>query len=550
MAEKCDDVQLVALNIDKMVLTFFNVYNDSTEFTALHAIVDSEDSLPALHFVVGDFNLHHEMWDQSVAADRTKKHHVRESNQLVEVMTLQHGLQLVNEEDGPTTWRSNRTDNADYVLDLLWTRPELAPLSFEVSEDKGNSDHCPLVWELPICHRIALRATVKRGSKEGTKGRPCLISMAEKCDDVQLVALNIDKMVLTFLNVYNNSTEFTALHAIADSEDSLPALHFVVGDFNLHHKMWDQWVAADHTKKRHVRKSNQLVEVTTLQHGLQLVNEEDRLTTWRSNRTDNADYVLNSLWTWPELAPLSFEVLEDKRNSDHCPLVWELPICHRIAPWATVKRGSKEGAVMINAMRYLFSSLPEWYTDHEHVERALAQLSVDLQKIWASCAKTPDFTHHFETWWNKECNVAKRKLMGTKAHRKRTKTHLVMLRTAQAAGHGSPDNLREIVRLQTELVDTLVDLHQARTASHRATSRAKQEFFDGKISKLHEKRIWDVVPWIRAQWQQSNMLLRNRHTGQLVHETAEVAEVLADQFTPADPPPIDMTLVDEMPSAP
>ena len=41
MAEKCSDVQVVALNIDKIVLMFLNVYNDPDEFAALHAIINS-----------------------------------------------------------------------------------------------------------------------------------------------------------------------------------------------------------------------------------------------------------------------------------------------------------------------------------------------------------------------------------------------------------------------------------------------------------------------------------------------------------------------------
>lgn len=166
----CPDVQCIALTINKTNVAFLNVYNDSKKFTVLSYLSECEDSLPRITFAVGDFNLHHASWDRYTRENPSKARHVGKAAELIEIMSLQNELQLINERDGPPTWVSNNIDQQDYVLDLLWCHRDITPTNFEIQpEDHFKSDYRVLTWELPIFFRHKPKLTVKRGSKEGGK---------------------------------------------------------------------------------------------------------------------------------------------------------------------------------------------------------------------------------------------------------------------------------------------------------------------------------------------------------------------------------------------
>ena len=57
--------------------------------------------------------------------------------------------------------------------------------------------------------------------------------------------------VMHFLNVYNDSDQFKALEHLEQQFNTMPDIHIMTGDFNLHHSVWDTKVDfADHQKHR------------------------------------------------------------------------------------------------------------------------------------------------------------------------------------------------------------------------------------------------------------------------------------------------------------
>lgn len=103
----CPDVQCIALMIDKTNVAFLNIYNDSKKFIALSYLSKCKDSLLCITFAVGDFNLHHASWDRYTHENPSKARHVRKAAELIEIMSLQNELQLINKRDGPLMWVSN-----------------------------------------------------------------------------------------------------------------------------------------------------------------------------------------------------------------------------------------------------------------------------------------------------------------------------------------------------------------------------------------------------------------------------------------------------------
>jgi hypothetical protein len=92
-----------------------NVYNHPKDMTAAKAIIDNEDMLPSIDLCMGDFNMHHPLWDPRGIDNRP--------SQLAQALigTLQGHLNLclANAPDNVCTWSSNNSKLNDQVLDLV-----------------------------------------------------------------------------------------------------------------------------------------------------------------------------------------------------------------------------------------------------------------------------------------------------------------------------------------------------------------------------------------------------------------------------------------------
>ena len=61
------DIQCMELSMPNgNVMRFLNVYNDPNQFKALEHLEQRFDTMPDTHVIVGDFNLHHPVWNAKV----------------------------------------------------------------------------------------------------------------------------------------------------------------------------------------------------------------------------------------------------------------------------------------------------------------------------------------------------------------------------------------------------------------------------------------------------------------------------------------------------
>ena len=61
------DIQCVELSMPNGdIIRFLNVYNDPDQFQALEYLEQRFDTMPDIHVMTGDFNLHHSVWDTKV----------------------------------------------------------------------------------------------------------------------------------------------------------------------------------------------------------------------------------------------------------------------------------------------------------------------------------------------------------------------------------------------------------------------------------------------------------------------------------------------------
>lgn len=148
------DIIHLAMRFSTGEFHLLNVYNDSRSHEAVAHLLQRCHSLPAITCMVGDFNLRHSMWD---TREQHSSHSTRSSNRsdctdLIQLATMELGLHLLNDPDGPPTWRSNNLAARPGVLDLVWVDPSIGeydPLIVHL-HDRTASDHAALEWRIPV----------------------------------------------------------------------------------------------------------------------------------------------------------------------------------------------------------------------------------------------------------------------------------------------------------------------------------------------------------------------------------------------------------------
>ncbi|GJE94756.1 hypothetical protein PsYK624_109280 [Phanerochaete sordida] len=152
-------------------LSFLNVYNDSHTFAAVSYLADRVEVLPPVAFMAGDFNLRDPMWDAGQRRDTAEHRHLAHRERLVELASVQLGLGLANDPDGPPTWLGNKAGVRHGVIDLVWVDPARGTVDGVLVDDlaRVRSDHAVLRWELPLDAAATPGApNIKRGSEAGT----------------------------------------------------------------------------------------------------------------------------------------------------------------------------------------------------------------------------------------------------------------------------------------------------------------------------------------------------------------------------------------------
>lgn len=384
------------------------------------------------------------------------------------------------------------------------------------------------------------------------KASPQLRTASVQHNDTMCVTMQIAGEELTFLNVYNDSKKFYAVPYLLDRVELLPKITVMAGDFNLRDPLWDRGERLfGAPRSRHNEQREQLIELAKEQLGLTLLNEPDGEPTWLADSAFRRDGVIDLVWVDPERGTLDgLKVDEEERmGSDHAILRWELPINgEEEGPMPSVKRGSKEGAAYVKACRSLLDAMPFEYESREHVEGIGNLVGERLGDLWKQHATIPKRSRHSKSWWSRECSTwvketrelkARRKELGLE--RKRWQTNL-----ARVDPNSNVTRQQTIIRLTVEIASVTLHIDQANKRLRGAIRRAKRDFFDEAIAKVHSSRIWDLVEWTKPRKLSATTGLVDRE-GRPIDRPEKLAEAFQEQFTPTNPRQVDMSILDEIP---
>ena len=185
---------------------------------------------------------------------------------------------------------------------------------------------------------------------------------------------------------------------------------------------------------------------------------------------------------------------------------------------------------------------------------------------WNTFAKIPKRTEHSKSWWNNECSIQAQKLREMRERLHRSKL-------AQRHKRQVIKNLHESIRAITlEEVKFLLRQQVKREQRHLAhlissdnilnsyvriqgrrlkgaAARAHREFFDQILYKTHSFRIWDMVEWTKPRRQPTDKGLTDNQK-RSADTMQKVGELFQEQFTPQDPPLVDVSFVEEMEQQP
>ncbi len=146
-------------------LTIHNIYSqmppstNTTEWESpIPAMLQNIQNDNSEHLVVGDFNLHHQMW----GGDTVKRAH-KGATYLVEAIEM-GTLQLLSSRGVSTR---EKHGNRPSTLDLTLATPSISRqiVSCEVDRDTVGSDHFPVITTLKLLHNICRKQTTRRNFK-------------------------------------------------------------------------------------------------------------------------------------------------------------------------------------------------------------------------------------------------------------------------------------------------------------------------------------------------------------------------------------------------
>ena len=140
-------------------LTIHNIYsqtptsiNTSKWESPIPTMLQNIQNDDSEHLVIGDFNLHHEMW----GGDGVERAHEGASH-LVEAIQMGN-LQLLSPRGIPTReMHGNRPSTLDLTLATLSMSRQI--ISCKVDRDTVGSDHLPVVTTLKLVHEIRYKQT-------------------------------------------------------------------------------------------------------------------------------------------------------------------------------------------------------------------------------------------------------------------------------------------------------------------------------------------------------------------------------------------------------
>ncbi|KAI0783904.1 hypothetical protein BC629DRAFT_1582498 [Irpex lacteus] len=193
--------------------------------------------------------------------------------------------------------------------------------------------------------------------------------------------------------------------------------------------------------------------------------------------------------------------------------------------------------------------MPLEFESREHVEGIGNLMEEHLGNIWRKHATTPKPSRHSKSWWSRECSTWAKELRELKLQRKELGGERKRWQTRIVREHDHNSNLSRqqmIMRLTVEIASITLHIDRANKRLKGAIRRAKRDFFDEAIAKVHPSRIWDLVEWTKPRKLSATTGLVDSE-GKPVDEPEKLAEVFQEQFTPKNPRQVDMSILDDIP---
>lgn len=391
---------------------------------------------------------------------------------------------------------------------------------------------------------------------------PRVRASALRHDDAMCVTLNIAGREVSFLNVYNDPKTHAAVTAITHRAAELPPIVFMAGDFNIRHPTWDKYERrldrpGSRHLLRHVRKGEELIALATDHLGLVLVNDPNGPPTWYSNNVGVREGILDLIWADPDLAcipPLRVNDL-NRHDSDHAVLEWTLPVAADRPAVARVPRDSALGHAFVQTCREGLASLPcqklSDYHTRDDVVRTASQIEAILRDAWQKCAVPPKPCGRSKSWWNAECSAIAKAIRGKRTERKSLKHVRTDIQTRlRRAGHLFQvqwvSDIRRLTRMLQELDEAIKILSKRLKGAIR---HARGAFFRDVIRDTKPSRVWDLVGWTRPRPMGVTEGIVDA-AGSPVEDPIALGAAFQEQFTPANPRPVDMSLLDEIEQLP
>lgn len=375
--------------------------------------------------------------------------------------------------------------------------------------------------------------------------------------DAMCVTLNIAEREFSFLNVYNDPRDFSALAELAHRAHDLPPLAFVAGDFNIRHPMWDPVerrldVPRRRHLLRHVNQGRDLISLATDYLGLVLANDPNGPPTWYSNDLGVREGVLDLVWVDPDLGPIPRIVVDDlgRHDSDHAVLEWRMPVQVTSERTARIAHGSAQGNRFVTLCRQRVAEIARCasldYTSKADVERVAESVGEAFRKAWQTCAEVPRPSPYSKSWWNRECStIAMQQRQRRLEHKDfRHRRTAAQRRLRGTSGHARSQCLQEIAHLTRMLHDTQGHIRKLLKTLKGAIRRARNAFYDNIIRETDPGRVWSLVEWTKPRRMDATAVLVKAN-GQPIESQDDLGDAFQEQFTPANPQPVDLALLDE-----
>jgi hypothetical protein len=226
-----------------------------------------------------------------------------------------------------------------------------------------------------------------------------------RCDivdhsDILILLLYPAGDMIKLMNVYSDNHNYAICH-LYEEVNSLPAFHYMGGDFNCHSEVWDGNVSHHQWAAQHLLSvANDL--------GLEWAHPSNHGLTHILHNSELDGSVINLVFTIPDpdgqfLPRLAHDL---RGPSDHTPITSFVPTSDTdIQIKCTVlPKNSEEEKEFLGSVPLSIQLLNTEGLDLvTRIEEVSQGISDTFSLAWQKCAKEVTITSHSKPWWNQEC---------------------------------------------------------------------------------------------------------------------------------------------------